>query len=354
MRGLLAVVACIALTVFNWGIYGPVLHKGQHAMNDSRWLPFIFVGLAYFAIAVIVPLAWLILAGEKGNWSTRGTVWSLAAGAAGAIGALGIILAFSFGGSPIYVMPLVFGCAPVVNTLYTMFMSRTFRDVGPVFFLGLIMVATGAVLVMVNKPSPPRKPVAAVEHSPADGATPAATTPAKPEPRMGLVVFMILATALAWGIYGPLLHQGQGLMSGSRLRPLMCVGLAYFLIAVIVPLLVLWKSPDQGELNLTGASWSLAAGAAGAIGALGIILAFNVGGKPIYVMPLVFGGAPVVNSFTEINMNHLWGHTTGMFYGALALTAAGAMTVLFFAPRPARHAAPAPAKAPETPAGQPA
>ena len=34
----------------------------------------------------------------------------------------------------------------------------------------------------------------------------------------------------------------------------------------------------------------------GAIGALGIILAFNFGGKPVYVMPLVFGGAPVITT----------------------------------------------------------
>ena len=42
-----------------------------------------------------------------------------------------------------------------------------------------------------------------------------------------------------------------------------------------------------------GTAWSLGGGAVGAIGALGVIMAFNLGGKPVYVMPLVFGGAPV-------------------------------------------------------------
>ena len=35
--------------------------------------------------------------------------------------------------------------------------------------------------------------------------------------------------------------------------------------------------------------------ALGAIGAVFIIYAFRSGGLPTYVMPLVFGGAPVVN-----------------------------------------------------------
>ncbi len=38
----------------------------------------------------------------------------------------------------------------------------------------------------------------------------------------------------------------------------------------------------------------------GALGALGIILAINFGGNPIYVAPLVFGSAPVINSFLTI------------------------------------------------------
>ena len=48
-------------------------------------------------------------------------------------------------------------------------------------------------------------------------------------------------------------------------------------------------------------------GAAGALGALGIIMAFNFGGKPVYVMPLIFGGAPVVNTFFTITAERLVG-----------------------------------------------
>ena len=61
------------------------------------------------------------LSGEKGDWTISGIIWSLAGGALGALGALGIILAFTFGGRPVYVMPLVFGGAPVVNAFLTIY-----------------------------------------------------------------------------------------------------------------------------------------------------------------------------------------------------------------------------------------
>src|SRR5687768_6561416 len=121
------VIASIALTAVSWGVYGPILHWGQAAMGGSRLRPFMCVGLAYFAIAVVLPVLLLTLQGweadTKYQWTFRGTFWSLAAGSAGAIGALGIILAFTNAGGPtskaaIFVMPLVFGCAPIVNTLF--------------------------------------------------------------------------------------------------------------------------------------------------------------------------------------------------------------------------------------------
>jgi hypothetical protein len=96
-------------------------------------------------------------------------------------------------------------------------------------------------------------------------------------------------------------------MGGSRLRPFCCVGIAYFIIAVAVPVMILMGSPDDGfELGwwdvAPGMMWSIFAGSAGALGAMGIILAFNYGGKPVFVMPLVFGFAPVVNTFTSMTV----------------------------------------------------
>ena len=124
----------------------------------ARLRPFVCVGLAYFLIGVIVPAVWLHFRGEKGDWTLTGIIWSLAGGALGAIGALGIVLAFTFGGRPIYVMPLVFGGAPVVNAFLTIYLARRMKEIGPLFLAGLIMVILGAVTVLVTALAAPRLP----------------------------------------------------------------------------------------------------------------------------------------------------------------------------------------------------
>ncbi len=80
----------------------------------------------------------------------RGTTYSIVAGSVGALGALGIILALVFKGSPVYVMPIVFGFAPVVNTLVTAWMGKTLGNIRPVFVSGIIAAALGAVGVLVS------------------------------------------------------------------------------------------------------------------------------------------------------------------------------------------------------------
>lgn len=360
------VLAAIALTFLCWGAYGPVLHEGQAELGmpgkPSSLRPFICVGLAYFVIAVIVPILVLRTKGEKGHWSAGGLIWSIAAGLVTAIGALGIILAFKFRGSPIYVMPLVFGCAPVVNTFVTMAMSRTFKEAGPIFYAGVIVAATGAAGVMFFKPVATN--IQVEEHK--DGKVTVSyqdlahnhqeswgpitleelrsgsydkalglynrTRPLSAR-QFGLVLASIGLTAVCWGAYGPMLHKGQMKMGGSRMRPFLCVGLSYFLVAVLVPLALMPAFPEAGSWNLTGTLWSLGGGALGAIGALGIILAFNFGGKPIFVMPLVFGVAPLINTFITVTEEKTASNLTPLFFASLLLAIAGAVTVLVFAPK---------------------
>lgn len=375
MRAFLLVLSFVAMTFLCWGMYGPVLHEGQYAMGDgtapSSLRPFICVGISYFLIAVVVPLAVLFTKGERGSWTFTGTIWSFAAGMAGAVGALGIILAFKFRGSPVYVMPLVFGLAPVVNTFVTMWMTKTFKQANVVFFAGVIVVAIGAAGVLFFKPTAKN---VEVENRP-DGSILVSSTvledgaekttkwvaaseeelASKPElakahklylkqkPLTARQFFMIplsiALTALCWGSYGPTLHKGQMKMSGSRLRPFLCVGFAYFLVAVLAPLPLLGIFNEPGGWDVVGSVWSLAAGAAGACGALGIVLAFNFGGKPIFVMPLVFGGAPVVNTFITIWHEGTASAITAPFYSALLLVIGGAVTVLIFSPKPGKKPA---------------
>ena len=436
MKGMLAILAFVALTFVSWGAYGPVLHWGQAAMGHSRLRPFMCVGIAYFVIAVVAPLLWLKLKGEQGQWTITGTIWSLVAGSVGAVGALGIILAFDARGNPVYVMPLVFGGAPVINTFVSMWMAKTYRQGGMIFYAGIMLVIAGAVTVLINQPR--HRPNITVEVSKesvtitadvADKKNPdlhvsttvkknkagdfhveveekdaevlkktttidrssvgqyhvkiergkkkttyepvgdeafremsdedndgAATHYAnamaihrKHSPLSGaeviLITLYVALTVLCWGAYGPVLHKGQMKMSGSRLRPLLCVGLAYFAIAVVIPAILLsggLEADSAAAFTLFGKGTflSLAAGVAGVLGALGIIMAFNFGGKPIFVMPLVFGGAPVVNSAISIASADLLGQVSAMFFGGLAIVIVGAVTVLVFAPK-AGHGPPA-------------
>ncbi|MEM8945607.1 MAG: hypothetical protein AAGD11_10530 [Planctomycetota bacterium] len=342
MRSLLFVVASFAITILAWGLYGPVLHWGQAAMvteagqaageKYARLRPFICVGLAYFAIGVIVPAALLKLKGEKGEWTATGIIYSLAGGALGAIGALGIIMAFNFGGKPIFVMPLVFGGAPVVNSFLTIYWAKKVKEIGPLFLAGLVMVLLGAVTVLVNKPTAPKAEAPVAAESKESSST--EETESHVMRDFVLRLASIATVVLCWGAYGPVLHKGQAAMHHSRLRPLLCVGLAYFAIAVLVPNLLLATAiPEASEFSFGGTIWSLAAGAAGAVGALGIIMAFNFGGKPVFVMPLVFGGAPVVNTLFTTFTSGLASEINALFLAGLILVIAGAAMVLVFAPK---------------------
>jgi hypothetical protein len=348
MRSMVLVILSFLLTILCWGIYGPVLHLGQHGMSTvdgyARMRPFVCVGLAYFLIGVLVPIAILAMKGEKGTWTVSGIVMSLIAGALGAGGALGIIMAFNFGGEPVFVMPLVFGGAPVVNSFLTIFMAKKMREIGPFFLAGLVMVIMGAVVVMTCAPTKKKPPAAApaaasAPAATADAADGAAASTAKPSLGTRSLDYALLLASIAtaivcWGAYGPTLHKGQAAMMQSRLRPFICVGLAYFIIAVIVPNLYLAVSPEPSTYsNVSGTMWSLLAGAAGAFGALGIIMAFNFGGKPVFVMPLIFGGAPVVSTLITTKMNGLWGEINSFFIAGLMLVIAGAAMVLIFAPK---------------------
>ncbi len=183
MKEVLFALPGIALTVLCWGSYGTVLHKGQHALDGDRLKPLICVGAAYFIVAIIVPM---IILGSQGKlasgWHFSGITWSMVAGTAGALGALGIILALTSGGKPIYVMPLVFGGAPIINVFVSMYFENiSLKELGTrgAFFLaGVIMVAVGAAMVLIFAPkgNPQSKaPPAAVESK----AEPAA----EPEPK---------------------------------------------------------------------------------------------------------------------------------------------------------------------------
>jgi len=146
-----------------------------------------------------------------------------------------------------------------------------------------------------------------------------------------LWIVFALGAALAWGLYGPALHQGQ-VQLGSPMRALLCVGVAYFLIGVLVPVITLSYQGELSGFNTKGATFATIGGALGAIGAVCIIFAFKTGGVPTYVMPLVFSGAPLINVLFTMYLHPPKTTPNPMLYLGFLLAATGAGLVLYFKP----------------------
>ena len=161
-------------------------------------------------------------------------------------------------------------------------------------------------------------------------------------------------TVVSWGLYGAFLHTGQMGMAdpvNGRYKAFLFVGLAYFLTAVLAPLIVLKLNGATWAFPAKGALWSLIAGIVGATGAFCVLLAFGAKGTPPVVMSIVFGGAPLVNALYSLSLHPPQGGWAGIrwqFYVGMLLVALGGCLVTLYKPAPA---GPAPASTVERPRG---
>lgn len=166
--------------------------------------------------------------------------------------------------------------------------------------------------------------------------------------RNGLIVLLFVAgAALSWGVYVPLVH-GAATRLHSSLRAFLFVGVAYFLVAVLVPMVLLfvmkYDPTEKGTPNFNAFPilWGIVAGIAGALGALFVIFASTKAGAGgvIYVAPLVFAGAPIINTFATIYFFHpVKTLPDWKFFCGIGLAVVGAAMVMLFKPIEAPHAA---------------
>jgi hypothetical protein len=147
---------------------------------------------------------------------------------------------------------------------------------------------------------------------------------------MGWVIF-VAGAVLSWGAYGALLYEGQTQL-GNPLKALLCVGVAYFLIGVIIPAVTLSSQGAMSGFSTNGTILATVAGALGAAGAACIIWAFKSGGLPFYVMPLVFGGAPIINVLIAMTLHPPKDAVNPMLYAGFLLASIGSAMVLYFRP----------------------
>jgi drug/metabolite transporter (DMT)-like permease len=147
-----------------------------------------------------------------------------------------------------------------------------------------------------------------------------------------------LMTVAAWGVYGVFLHTGQMGMADpahGRMKAFLFVGVAYFLTAVLAPLVLLAARGAGWDFPARGALWSLAAGVVGAIGAFCVLLAFGAKGSPSVVMSIVFAGAPVVNAAVALALHPPAGGLGALrwqFVAGILLAAAGGCLVTLYRP----------------------
>jgi hypothetical protein len=197
----------VALAGLSWGTYVPIIFYGGSELGgraNARLMAILCVGLAYFLIGVLLPLV-LFFTGQYAwpELKPTGLVFSGLAGVAGAVGAICVIFATqsavgaakSQGMHPdtfrLFIAPLIFGLAPVINTVVSMLwhpragepFNFGFTMPHPLLWVGILLVAAGAALVLYSKelgekPGPkPAEPPAKVETAP---AAPPTTPEARP------------------------------------------------------------------------------------------------------------------------------------------------------------------------------
>ncbi|MEM7146150.1 MAG: hypothetical protein AAF591_13510 [Verrucomicrobiota bacterium] len=151
-----------------------------------------------------------------------------------------------------------------------------------------------------------------------------------------------LGTVACWGLYGIFLHEGQIGMADSvngRYKAFLFVGIAYFITAVVAPLVVLLANGANWQYPSKGMWLSLVAGILGAIGAFFVLLALGAGLKhgtgPSVVMSIIFAGAPVVNAVVALSLHPPAGGVSAIrwpFFLGIILAAVGGCLVTLYKP----------------------
>lgn len=129
----------------------------------------------------------------------------------------------------------------------------------------------------------------------------------------------VIIAGLAWGTYVPIIFYGGTELTtkpgtiGGRLASILCVGIAYFVMAVVIPVVLMGLREDaKPEWKSNGLVFSALAGIAGAVGAICVIFASKAavdaakleGVTPatyrVFIAPLIFALAPAINTLLSL------------------------------------------------------
>lgn len=171
----------VALAGLAWGTYVPIIFFGGNELSakpgpSGRFMAILCVGIAYFLIGVVLPVVmfatgWLGVKWGDVNFKASGLTFASLAGVAGAVGAICVIFATTEAMKAarqaslppatykVYIAPLIFGLAPVINVLVSMVWHPRPGDPfhfdleipGWKLWVGIILVGAGAALVLFSK-----------------------------------------------------------------------------------------------------------------------------------------------------------------------------------------------------------
>lgn len=267
----------ILLTMVSWGIYGPILGKAGVAFGGSAALSLTMIGLGYVLLGVIGG-ALLLRTGvvpDKGNWNRPAFGKGFVAGLLGVGGNLALIIALKLYHRPEVVMPLLFGGVQLGNTVFTCLDLKAWPRRG--FLVGVLALMAGVVLALTYRP--------AAQH-------------AGEQVNWWFLVFVAVVW-VCWGKYGVQVHAATMAFGRSGIRSMVALSSAYGVVAFLGGLAVYFAGIEEGAaITSAGLSRGTLAGVITTAGAWGVVFGNRyVKGGPTIVMPLVFAGAPVVNSF---------------------------------------------------------
>jgi drug/metabolite transporter (DMT)-like permease len=196
-------IVYVALAGLAWGTYVPIIFYGGSELGgrpNARLMAILCVGVAYFVIGVLVPLV-LFLSGQYPWPEMKGTglIFSGLAGVAGAVGAICVIFASQAARAAagptnpdayrLYIAPLIFGLAPIINTVVSTFWHPGKGEPfifhvtvpHPLLWVGIVLVGLGAALVLYSKElSETHAPAAPTPPAHAAAAAPPAPTETRP------------------------------------------------------------------------------------------------------------------------------------------------------------------------------
>lgn len=151
-------------------------------------------------------------------------------------------------------------------------------------------------------------------------------------------ILCALFVAICWGLYGPTLTNARSpAREWGPFKPYLFIGVAYLVIAIIggaIMMKFVWNDNfDYSGKYFPSMQWGFLAGCLGALGALGLTFALTkAGGKPAYVMPIVFGGAVTVNAIAAYFSLHAGETVNPLMWVGMLLVAVGICLTAGFTP----------------------